>query len=194
MPDEVTTPDTGDAPNTADLQAEVDKWKALSRQWEARAKQSKAELDKIQGQAEGVDHSDMEKLRATVDQLRNDLVEERRKAMVAEIARERGLSAAQAKRLKGNTREELEADADDIVEAFGIKKPDMGDAGNTGQGKQGDKPNETGEGKGGEGKGGDKPGGLGVPMDTLRPGAAGPDSADDFDADAIAKKVLEQPL
>ena len=41
-----------------------------------------------------------------------------------EIAAEKGLTPAQARRLVGNTREELEADADELLEAFGAKKPE----------------------------------------------------------------------
>lgn len=37
----------------------------------------------------------------------------------ADVARAKGLTDAQAKRLTGNTREELEADADDLKAAFG---------------------------------------------------------------------------
>lgn len=42
------------------------------------------------------------------------------------VAMDKGLSPAQAKRLVGNTIEELEADADDLVEQFGIRKPQEG--------------------------------------------------------------------
>ncbi|WP_395105267.1 hypothetical protein [Actinomadura sp. SCN-SB] len=37
----------------------------------------------------------------------------------ADVARAKGLTDAQAKRLTGTTREELEADADDLLAAFG---------------------------------------------------------------------------
>lgn len=41
------------------------------------------------------------------------------RALRAEVAMEKGLSAAQAKRLVGNTKEELLADADEISKTFG---------------------------------------------------------------------------
>lgn len=41
--------------------------------------------------------------------------------VLGEVARDRGLTPSQAERLKGSTREELEADADDLLESF---KPD----------------------------------------------------------------------
>ena len=47
-----------------------------------------------------------------------------------EVADEKGLTPAQARRLVGSTREELEADADDVLETFPIKsKPVFGDVG-----------------------------------------------------------------
>jgi hypothetical protein len=39
-----------------------------------------------------------------------------------EVATEKGLTPKQAKRLQGKTKEELEADADEILEEFGVKK------------------------------------------------------------------------
>jgi hypothetical protein len=41
-----------------------------------------------------------------------------------EVAVEKGLTAAQAKRLTGTTREELEADADELIELFAGKNDD----------------------------------------------------------------------
>ena len=47
-----------------------------------------------------------------------------------EVADEKGLTPAQARRLVGSTRDELEADADDVLEAFPVKaKPVFGDVG-----------------------------------------------------------------
>lgn len=40
-----------------------------------------------------------------------------------EVATEKGLTPQQAKRLQGETKEDLEADADEILETFGIKQP-----------------------------------------------------------------------
>lgn len=43
------------------------------------------------------------------------------RVLKVEVAASKGLSAVQAKRLQGSTKEELEADADEIIEAFGTK-------------------------------------------------------------------------
>jgi hypothetical protein len=53
-----------------------------------------------------------------------------------EVADDKGLTPAQARRLVGTTREELEADADDVIATFPIKKaPVFGDVG---QGSRGE--------------------------------------------------------
>jgi len=53
-----------------------------------------------------------------------------------EVADEKGLTPAQARRLVGTTREELEADADDVVATFPVKRaPAFGDVG---QGSRGE--------------------------------------------------------
>lgn len=56
------------------------------------------------------------------------------KALRLEVAFEKGLTPAQAKRLVGSSREELEADADDILEHFPVKKDDGRPKGNADQG------------------------------------------------------------
>lgn len=45
------------------------------------------------------------------------------RALRAEVAQAKGLTPAQAKRLSGSSLEELEADADELLETFGIGKP-----------------------------------------------------------------------
>lgn len=51
-------------------------------------------------------------------QIRTELADERVLRLKAEVAAERGLTKSQAKRLQGTTLEELNADADDLLEAF----------------------------------------------------------------------------
>lgn len=73
--------------------------------------------------------SDVEKLTAKVDEMVKRAEAAERKALVAEVAQEKGLPPKLAARLSGSTREELEADADDLLEVVGTKdgagaKPD----------------------------------------------------------------------
>lgn len=62
-------------------------------------------------------------VRQEADQLRQSNAEAARAKMVAEVAADKGLNVAQASRLRGDTREELEADADEVKELFGLTKP-----------------------------------------------------------------------
>jgi hypothetical protein len=124
--------DTTDAAQSSD----VEKYKALARKNEARAKANaeaarelpalKAQLEKLAPLAKiaemfgdkndksGTDSSD-----AIIKRI-SDMEDSLRKANAArdraEIAAEHGLTARQAKRLVGATREELEADAKELLQ------------------------------------------------------------------------------
>lgn len=71
------------------------------------APDAKAELEKAQTKAAKAE-DEAKKATARADRL--------------EVAMEKGLTPAQAKRLVGETKEELEADADEILETFGQPK------------------------------------------------------------------------
>lgn len=83
--------------------ADYDELKAKAAKFDDLEASSKSDLDKLTEQIEG-----LKKSQADSDQ----------KALRAEVAMAKGLTAPQAKRLAGTTREELEADADEILEAF----------------------------------------------------------------------------
>lgn len=124
MPDDpkedTPTPKKDDEGKTF-TQADVDRIVAdrLSRE---KAKYSdydelKAKADQFD-EAEAANKSEADKLRDENEALKTKLSEGESKALRAQIAMEKGLTAAQAKRLVGATQEELEADADEILEAF----------------------------------------------------------------------------
>ena len=99
------------------VKAVLAKERAAARAAEMRAKDAEArakeyeDRDKSEAQK---NQDELEALRAERDSLRsNDL---RR-----EVADAKGLTPAQAKRLVGATREELEADADEVLEVFPSK-------------------------------------------------------------------------
>ncbi|GIF14795.1 hypothetical protein [Actinoplanes teichomyceticus] len=83
--------------------------KARLAQFEA-AEQAKADADKSEAERRAAAEE-----RAAAAELR---------ALRLEVAAEKGLSPAQAKRLVGATREELEADADELLEAFPARQAD----------------------------------------------------------------------
>lgn len=106
-PEGATDPDSG---AKKALEAE----RKARREAEKQLRDMAARLKEI----EDKDKSETDRLREQVEQLKSEAATASAKALRAEIAAEKGLTAAQAKRLVGGTREELEADADEILEAF----------------------------------------------------------------------------
>lgn len=109
-----------DAPKDPDYKAEAEKWKALARKHEAQAKANADKAKKLD-ELEDASKSEVEKATAKVTEAEKRAQEAELRALRLEIAAEKGLTPAQAKRLVGTNREELEADADELVETF---KPD----------------------------------------------------------------------
>lgn len=114
-PDDDDKPDTPDTP--PDTGDEAAKWKALAKKHENEAKKLRKERDDL----DNAGKSELEKAadRATDAEKRASASEAR--ALRLEIAAEKGLSAKQAGRLVGESREDLEADADSLLEEFGGK-------------------------------------------------------------------------
>jgi hypothetical protein len=164
----------GDAGKRA-LTAERD----ARRKAENDLKTARDELGKVKADQDA-SKSDMQKVLDKVAGLETRAEEAERKALVAEVASEQKLTPAQARRLQGSTRDELEADAKDLLEAFGSKAEGDGKGKNDGKGDD--------DGKGDKG---DKPG-IGRPKEKLRPGAAGDDDEGEIDrkkADELAKDI-----
>lgn len=120
----------GKAAVLADLATAKQKAKAAEAELTKyrKAEQVKADADKSEAEKRAAAEE-----RATAAEL---------KAVRLEVAAEKGLTPAQAKRLIGATREELEADADDIIATFpagpakpNVPKPDPS------QGSKGTPPN-----------------------------------------------------
>lgn len=76
------------------------------------------------------DKSEAQKLQEERDALKAERDSLHMEQLRREVAEEKGLTPAQARRLVGATRDELEADADDVLATFPIKaKPVFGDVG-----------------------------------------------------------------
>ena len=75
------------------------------------------------------DKTDAQKLQEERDSLLAERDSLRSETLRREVADAKGLTPAQARRLVGTTREELEADADDVLEVFPTKaaKPEFAD-------------------------------------------------------------------
>ena len=107
-------PTTTTETDAAKLAAEVERWKAHARKHEAQAK-ANAEAAKKLAELEEADKTELQKLtdrltaaQAEIQTLQGELVRER-------VARRHNLTDEQAKRLIGETEEELEADAAELV-------------------------------------------------------------------------------
>lgn len=97
-----------------DLSAEVEKWKSLAKKHEARAKDN-ADKAKRFDEIEESSKSELEKATARAEAAEKALATARLDSDRASVALSKGLTPTQAKRLVGTTREELEADADDLL-------------------------------------------------------------------------------
>lgn len=112
---------------------------------------------------EDASKSEQEKLTERASELEKNLTTAQRDAARYEIAIEKGLTKSQAKRLNGETREELEADADVLLEDLGLS----GDEGESG---------ETTSRR---------------PKERLKPGAS-PDAEPGSDPEKIADRILNK--
>lgn len=100
---------------TPDLAAEAAKWKALSRKNEERAKENEAAAKRL-AEIEEANKSEAEKLLARAEAAEKVIAErdakEAAEKLIAEVAKEKGVPA---NALRGATREDLEAHADELL-------------------------------------------------------------------------------
>ena len=104
----------------AAAEADRDKWKDLSRKHEDRSKENASAADELKRLRESK-QTDEEKLASKLAELEERANKADARALRAEVAQAKGLTAAQAKRLQGSSKEEMEADADELLEAFPSK-------------------------------------------------------------------------
>lgn len=97
-------------------------WKAEARKWESRAKENAIAAGKLTAleEAQKTEAQRLEERASTAEKLAADNASD---ALRARVALEKGLTAAQEKRLVGSTREELLADADELLTDLGKPAP-----------------------------------------------------------------------
>lgn len=148
------------------------------REAERRAKANADKASKFD-ELEDEQRSDVEKLERKLADAERRSDEAEGKLLRLEVAVEKGLTPRQAKRLSGTTRDELEEDADELLEDFGGKgeKPDPDD----------DEHDDD------DGSDADDDAGTSSerrrPREQLRPGGK-PDAKPATDTDQIAERVL----
>jgi hypothetical protein len=118
-------PEADDAQQSEELSPE-----ALRKQLEKARKEAAnyrtkvRELEPLASKAKELEEagrSDLEKLTARAETAERTAAETEARALRLEVAFEKGLTPAQAKRLVGGSREELEADAEEILRDFPVK-------------------------------------------------------------------------
>lgn len=113
------------------LKADRDKWKALARKHEKKAKDNADKAKKFD-ELEAKGKTDSEKLTASEERTKKA----ERESLISRIALRKGLSETQAKRLVGETEEELEADADELLETFKSEESEEEESNGTGKRRQ----------------------------------------------------------
>jgi hypothetical protein len=108
-----------------DLAAELAKWKDLARQNEARAK-ANADAAKRLAAIEESGKTEQQKLADRLQQAEQRAAAAESQVLRSEVATAKGVPAALAGRLQGSTREELEADADDLLSHLPTAPPGAG--------------------------------------------------------------------
>jgi membrane protein involved in colicin uptake len=111
-----------------DWKAEAEKWKALSRKHESQAK-TNAEAAKRLKELEDAAKSELQKATDGKASADRQAAEQRAEAMRLRVALRKGLTETQAKRLVGESEEELEADADELLASFTQTKGSAADGG-----------------------------------------------------------------
>lgn len=127
-----STDSTDSANDSTDYRAEADKWKALSRKHEAQSKQNAKAAARLK-ELEDANKSDLEKAQAASQESDRRAQAAEAKAERYEVALEKNVPSNLMKFLTGETREEIEASADELLEAL---KPDTGGENQSGRPKE----------------------------------------------------------
>ncbi|HKY57669.1 MAG TPA: hypothetical protein VJL80_06500 [Aeromicrobium sp.] len=134
-------PNPGEDPKPESFtQADVDRivTERLKREREA-TKAKYADYDDLKAKA-----GTATTLEERVAEIERQSKESEARALRAEVANAKGLTPTQAKRLVGNTKEELEADADELLKDIGAQKKQGNHVPREGNNpKPGDDPNRT---------------------------------------------------
>jgi hypothetical protein len=179
---ELTPPDTGGQPatqptDTTDWKAEAEKFRALSKKHEARAKENATAAQELQ-KLKDAEKSELQRLHEAAEQSQKRAQDAELRALRMEVAAEKGLTSAQARRLVGSTKDELLEDADDLLSSFQPAKQDPAPPEPPAPAPD-QKPQPSNNG------GGDR---TRRPTERLTPGAA-PDAEPDEDPAAIAAEL-----
>lgn len=164
--DETTTDDTAS-------NAEVEKWKALARKHEARAKENAGAAQRL-AEIEEQGKSESERLAERIASAERRAEDAERKALRYEVAAAKGVPSKLMRFLQGNTEEELTASADELLEAVSGKTQSDTDDKDNGS-DDADAP--------------DKGAPSGRPQERLQAGAANDADPDETDPAKLAAQI-----
>lgn len=112
LPDASAPDDSGD--DGEDLAAQVEKWRALARKHEARAKKG-LQAEQRLAELENASKTELERAQEAARTWQQRAESAELQVLRLTVAARKGLTAGQAKRLQGTTEEELEQDADELL-------------------------------------------------------------------------------
>lgn len=118
MADDTENTGTADQPATGELGDAGKKALDAERREKRAAEKRAAELEAKLKEFEDRDKTESTRAIERAEAAEKALAAAESRALRLEIASEKGLTPAQAKRLVGESREELEADADELLETF----------------------------------------------------------------------------
>lgn len=113
-----TDPPKSDGSDSTDWKAEAEKWKALSRKNEASAKKLQA--------IEDAQKSELQKAQERIAALEEESRGSKRASLVAKVGADKKIPSILWDRLKGDTLEELTADADTLIKELGVQQGNPG--------------------------------------------------------------------
>lgn len=132
QPTELTEPTTAEPHGATEPTAPADTtdWKAMARKWEKQAKENKAAADEL-AKLKEANMSEQEKAAKQAEETAAELREAKRKLSVYEAAKTAGIDVNLLERMKGDTPEEIAANAEFIKSAMGDapKYPTVNDNG-----------------------------------------------------------------
>lgn len=121
-PEPEPTPTPEPEPAQDPKAAEETDWKAEARKWEQRAKENKTAAEKLK-ELEDAKKTEAQRLAEERDSHKTRAEKVEGELLRLRVGLAKGLTEAQAKRLVGSTKEELEADADELLATFGGSRP-----------------------------------------------------------------------
>ena len=110
-----------DTDGEPDYKADSAKWKAMSRKWEGQAKTNSGAQKRLD-EIEEANKTEAQKAADKATLSDKAAADAKQELARLRVAMRKGLTEGQAKRLIGATEEELEADADELLDSFGTKE------------------------------------------------------------------------